>query len=377
MSEFEPTNERGFYQTGSTQPPKSHQGLIAVLLILVILLCGAVTALGLVNIRLFRELTGQNASAQTPVSFSEGQTEEETTLMNRQVRLELKQIPAETASTPYSEKLTLQQIYDKASDSVVLVQVQHLQGTAAGTGVVFSGEGYIVTNASVVEGARSITVQLPDQQLLQAELVGIDHYSDLAVLYVSAKGLTPAEFGDSGVLQVGDPVVTLSEDIADARVFSLDPALIRTDRAFDGETPGGVLLNSYGQVIGINTESSGDEAAAVPSVTIKEVVDQLIASGFVAGRPTIGLMGVELSELYRHYYGWPAGIYVTELTENGPASLAGIEPGDIITAFGGTQVTGTDSMRGALFACEPGQKVTVTVYRDGAAKTLTLTVGQQ
>ena len=393
----------GVYGTGKTNPPKSYGGIIALLLILVIFLSGIASALGILNIRLSRELNGQNDSA-IPMSFSEtedtGSTDpSETTdssaasaseaASQKDVSLDLKDTPESTDNVPQEGGLSLQEIYEKNISSVVSISCESQSGSTSGTGVILSDKGYIVTNCHVVDNAHTITVLLSDDRTFAADLVGADTVSDLAVLYISAENLTPAEFGDSGVLRVGDAVAaigdplgselrgTMTNGIVSAinRDVSVDGrilTLIQTNAALNSGNSGGPLINCYGQVIGINTmkisafvDKAGveDLGFAIPSTTVKEIVDQLIQQGYVSGRPTLGIQGEDVTSFFQHYYNLPMGLYITAVKENSPASQAGIQPGDVLMAVNDTWITKAEDLDSFLYSHEVGDTVTVMIYR--------------
>ena len=206
--------DSGAYGTGRTNPPKKHSGLVAVLLVLVIFLSGIITVLGLLNVRLFRELNIQEEPDQEDalsISFSQEKQDSPETepLPNRQTfcqdtTIDLKTSPKSVSTMPEEGGISLQEIYEKNIPSVVSIRTQFPGGGATGTGVVVSSEGYIVTNSHVVQNAVAISVQLTDNRVLTANLVGQDDISDLAVLYIEADNLQAAEFGNSDSVIVCD-----------------------------------------------------------------------------------------------------------------------------------------------------------------------------
>jgi serine protease Do len=270
------------YQTGSTQPPKSHGGLIAALLVVVIFLCGLVTIMTMMNIRLARQISQQTPAASSPVSFSA--PEEETTLSTTEPlstapettqeptvtsriepdpQLSLHTSPTGVPNVPQQGGLSLQEIYEKSINSVVSISSVSAYGGSTGTGVVLTADGYIVTNAHVIEDAVQVQVILQDKQVLDAAIVGLDEVTDLAVLQVKAEGLTPAEMGDSTSLRVGDTVVAIGDPLGlelsgsmtdgivsainrDITVDGRKMTLIQTNAALNSGNSGGPLINCYG-----------------------------------------------------------------------------------------------------------------------------------
>ena len=386
------------YGTGRTDPPKSHTGILAVLLILVIFLTGIATVLGVLNIRLFRELASHQAEPELPISFTQteaeaDETQPETTLSGAlsesDFRLDLQRSPQEGG-------LSLQEIYAACIPSVVSISTD----CGSGTGVVLSQNGYLVTNAHVVDGAKTIRVRLTDDREFTARILGVDDVSDLAVLDIDATDLTPARFGYSDSLRVGDSVVAIGDPLGselrgtmtngiisainrDVAVDGRTMSLIQTNAALNSGNSGGPLIDCYGQVVGINTLKIGsfvDRAGveglgfAIPSATVKTIVDQLISQGYVSGRPTLGLSGETLSTFYQHYYRMPAGLLITQVDDGGPADQAGIQAGDILMTLGSTSVKDMSTLNSLLSGCQVGDTVQVTIYRSGKQGTLTLTV---
>ena len=393
------------YGTGRTDPPKSHTGILAVLLILVIFLTGIVTVLGVLNIRLFRELASHQVEPELPISFTQTEAETDETqpeatlsgaLSESDFRLDLQRSPQAVENIPQEGGLSLQEIYAGCIPSVVSISTD----CGSGTGVVLSRNGYLVTNAHVVDGAKTIRVRLTDDREFTARIVGKDDVSDLAVLDIDATDLTPARFGDSDSLRVGDSVVAIGDPLGselrgtmtngiisainrDVSVDGRTMSLIQTNAALNSGNSGGPLIDCYGQVVGINTLKIGsfvDRAGveglgfAIPSATVKTIVDQLISQGYVSGRPTLGITGETLSTFYQHYYRMPAGLLITEVESGGPADQAGIQAGDILMTLGSTPVKDMSTLNSLLSGCQVGDTVQVTIYRSGKQGTLELTV---
>jgi len=399
------------WQTGSTQPPKNRGGILALMLILIIFLCGIITLLGVLNIRLFQKLQIQEKN-DPAISFTSSQTEEisevEMTLPETHPLIEdassasmnLYQSPEGVENVPTDGGLSLQQIYEANIDSVVSISCTARSGGSTGTGVIFTEDGYIVTNAHVVDGAASISVQFNDDRILEATLIGSDEISDLAVLRVDAKELKAAQFGDSSTLRVGDTVAAIGDPLGvefrgtytngivsainrDVDVDGRTMTLIQTNAALNSGNSGGPLINCYGQVIGINTMKIGDFASragveglgfAIPSTLVKDVVDQLIVQGYVSGRPTLGISGEALSTFYQHYYRLPAGLYITEVEPGTEAYRKGIENGDILISVDDNRITTMDELKVFLYNSEVGQVVQAVVYRGGQQYLLELTL---
>ncbi len=403
--------DRGTYQTGSTQPPKSHGGIIAVLLTAVIFLCGVVTIMTVLNIRLVRELGQITPDGTSPVSFSAPATTDATTeptqttapdrhRIERDPELTLHSSPTGVPNVPQNGGLSLQEIYEKTIQSVVSISCSGAYHTSTGTGVILTADGYVATNAHVIEGASAVQVILQDKQIFDAVIVGSDEITDLAVLKITAEGLSPATLGDSASLRVGDTVVAIGDPLGlalsgsmtdgivsainrDITIDGRTMTLIQTNAALNSGNSGGPLINCYGQVVGINTMKIGDQMStagveglgfAIPSSTVKDIVNQLIAQGYVSGRPTLGIEGEGLTSFYQLYFHLPSGLQITKLDPNSDAAKQGIQVGDVIIAVNGIRVTSQEALDSMVYACEVGDTVEVTIYRGGRQGTFTLTV---
>lgn len=396
----------GVYGTGSTQPPKSHRAVIALLLVTVIFLGGITTAMSILNIRLFRELHRKEDALTVAYAVQEQATEApesqppetQTAEPARRATMDIQRGAAKTEGA-----LSLQEIYEKNIPSVVSITSQTASGTSAGTGVIVSDAGYLVTNYHVVCRAQSIDVKLTDERKLTASVVGEDPVSDLAVLYIAADGLTPAQFGDSDTLRVGDSVVAIGDPLGvelrgtmtdgivsaisrDVQVDGRTMNLIQTNAALNSGNSGGPLINSMGQVIGINTmkigafaDSSGVEGLgfAIPSATVQEIVNQLLTQGYVSGRPWLGIEGESFSTFYQRFYRIPRGVYITSVQSGSPAGTAGLQSGDIIVSVDGTAVSDMEDLDSMLYAHIPGDTMTLTIYRSGRQGDVTVTLTEK
>ncbi len=404
-----------YYGTGNTEPPKERHGLMALMLILVIFLFGIITVLGILNIRLFQELKLKKQETELSISFTtEATVPPETEDFYQaeaaaevsdvqQSSLQLQQTPQSRENVPVEGGLSLQEIYIRNIPSVVSISCTGYGSGSTGTGVILTEDGYIVTNAHVVDGAGSIEVLLTDDRILSAVLVGSDEISDLAVLQVEAQDLIPAQFGDSAQLRVGDTVAAIGDPLGvkyrgtytdgivsainrDVDMDGRTMTLIQTNAALNSGNSGGPLINCYGQVIGINTlkigaftDSAGVEGIgfAIPSITVKDIVDQLITQGYVSGRPTLGIEGEALSSFYQHYYRLPAGLYITHVNPGSDAHTKGIQDGDMLLSVEGQRITSMDELKSLLFDREVGETVEAIIYRAGERYRVMLTLGEQ
>ena len=400
------------YGTGPTQPPKSRGGIVALMLILIIFLCGIIAVLGILNIRLFSQLKLREEN-ELSISYTPETTvpqataapallEESLPIAETLVPMDLQQSPASVSNVPEQGGMSLQDIYVRNIVSVVSIICNQSGSSSTGTGVILSENGYIVTNAHVVEDAVSVSVQLTDDRQFYAEIVGMDDVTDLAVLRIETENLVPAEFGESASLRVGDTVVAIGDPLGvefrgtytngivsainrDVELDGRTMTLIQTNAALNSGNSGGPLINCYGQVIGINTmkigaftDSAGVEGLgfAIPSATVKDVVEQLVSQGYVSGRPSLGLQGEALSSFYQHYYRLPAGVYITHVEQGSDAHRVGIEEGDLLLSIGDTRVTSYDELRSAILNYAVGDTVEAVIYRGGQQYLVELTLSE-
>ena len=305
--------------------------------------------------------------------------------------------------------MTMQQIAAVASPSVVAITTEQMSSSqtwfggyyvqsGAGSGIIISQDGYILTCAHVVSGATSVKVQLNgSDQSYDATVVGVDSTSDIAVLKVDATGLTPAVIGDSDKLAVGEttvavgnPLGTLSNTVTQGIVSALnrqvtvednDMTLIQTDTSISPGNSGGGLFNANGELIGVvNAKSSYSEAEgigfAIPINTAMDIAQQLIENGAVA-RPVLGvsILDVQDSSTAQQYGVSALGVYVADVTKGGGAEAAGVQRGDRIIAIDDTAVSSTSTVKSYLADKQVGDTVTLQVERDGKVLTLNVTLG--
>lgn len=315
-----------------------------------------------------------------------------------------------TANIDTSKQMTAAEVYAENVNSTVGITTQvttnfwgyTTQSAASGSGFIYSADGYIITNYHVIESASSIKVTLYDGKSYDAQLVGYDESNDVAVLKIDAKDLTPVTIGDSDNLNVGDSVIAIGNPLGEltfsltsGAVSALDREvtmsnnvtmeLIQTDCAINSGNSGGALFNLYGEVIGITNAkysgSSGSGASidnigfAIPINSVRSIVDSIIEKGYVA-KPYIGVMVSDVSD-EAISYGTPAGAAVVSVTEGGPAEKAGLQANDIITAVDGKEISGKSGLSSIIADCAAGDKLTLSVYRQGQTLTVTVTVGEQ
>lgn len=264
-----------------------------------------------------------------------------------------------------------------------------------GSGIIMSEDGYIITNAHVVEGATSLKVMTSDGETYEAQLVGSDTVTDLAVVKIDATGLTAAEFGSSEDLRVADKVMAignpggheLSSSVTIGYVSALNRAIsnnttgytmeyIQTDAAINPGNSGGALINEYGQVVGINSakiSATGYEGLgfAIPIDTAQPIISDLIQYGYVKDRAVLGISGQFIDSMTGRFYGLPQGEYVAQLNSS-EAQASGLQVGDVITAIDGQQLDSESTLRSAILSKKPGDTVTLQVYRSSTQQSATV-----
>ena len=299
----------------------------------------------------------------------------------------------ETTPVTYTTS-DLSPVVANIQDSVVEVYTERVEHSmfygeyvtsGAGSGVIYTDDGYIITNNHVIENARSINVKLHDGTEYQATLVATDEETDLAVIKINATGLLAAVLGDSEELKVGETVIaignplgTLGGTVTTGIVSALSReitvqgqkmTLLQTNTAINPGNSGGGLFNTSGELIGIvNAKSSGDDVEgigfAIPVNVVKGVAQDLILNGYVKGRPSIGIKCVSIeSQRYMRYYNVSSfGVYVDEVTSQS-AVTAGLQSGDLIIGIEGQEIASYTEMKDALTKYKAGDVVTITVLR--------------
>ena len=265
-----------------------------------------------------------------------------------------------------------------------------------GSGIILSADGYIVTNNHVVDGATTVTVLLNTGTEYEAKLIGKDEQTDLAVIKIEpTEQLTVATMGDSNALEVGERVVAIgnpmgleffgsvTEGIVSAvnRSISVDNRtmnLIQTDAAINSGNSGGALINTRGEVIGINSVKvsySGVEGMgfAIPSTEAKDIIADLLEYGYVKGRPVIGIATRDVTNYMAQSYSWPTGVQVMEITSEN-ARNAGLQQGDIITEVNGQKVSDSEELNEIKAKYNPGDVLKMQVYKYATGRTETLEV---
>lgn len=283
--------------------------------------------------------------------------------------------------------------------------------TGVGTGIIMSKDGYIVTNAHVIYDdehgygeASSVQIQMSDEETTyDARIVAYDKEADIAVLKIDADNLTAAEFGDSSSCEVGETVVAIGNPLGlqfqntvtcgiisalDRKVTINDNTmtLIQTDTAINNGNSGGPLINSSGQVIGINSAKmsstySGEATVegigfAIPMSEAKSIVDDLINYGYVTGRPQLGISCQDVTEAVSQAYNIPVGAYIFSVTAGGAADQAGLQPGDVITGIQDQTISTTEELNAVKNQYKAGDTITLTYVRAGETKKVDVTLAE-
>ena len=320
-----------------------------------------------------------------------------------------------TAASSTGTGLTTEQVADLVSPSVVVItteQVVYSQWSwygqnqvesGAGSGVIISSDGYILTCAHVVDGASTITVTIGDKDYT-ATLVGEDTTSDIAVIKIDADGLTPATVGNSdslkvgqSVMAVGNPLGELGGTVTGGMISALNRSvtiqgsssvntmsLIQMDASVSPGNSGGGLFNMNGELVGIvNAKSSSSDAEglgfAIPINDAIKVAQELLENGYVTGRPYLGITYLAVtdaqtaSQLGVNAY----GVYVVEVVKGGPAEKAGLQAGDRIVSVDGTEIASKDDLSTLMQKHAAGDTLSITIARDGQMQTVNVTLGEK
>lgn len=301
------------------------------------------------------------------------------------------------SSLPENTLLTTGEIYEKNAQSLLSIHcITHYQSTLTGIAVVLTQDGYLLTNAHLVDSSSQILVELSDGQLLRAALVGSDPFTDLAVLYIDRDNLTPASFCITGNLQSKEPTYSLdalnAENVADSmrltgifgvtRMLATNQDSLRLVQTYQGADQGPVF-NCMGQIIGLQAgriagyfhpDDTKGLGLIVPSDVIREVVQQLTNTGHIAHRPHLGVEVETVTPMYQQYWHLPEGMLLTHIHPGSSAQAQGLKPGDILLMLDGEPVTDRESLYRLLYSKGLGEQVTAVIYRDQQKFTVKLTV---
>lgn len=336
-----------------------------------------------------------------PDTSSQGKTHDESDYSNKVNKdysgMKLESNPKDAKT---NDSYTAAKASEKVSDSVVGIlcysddapdQADTTTASSQGSGIIFSQDGYVITNAHVIGNSKTayaIRVVTSDGKEYKAGVVGYDSRTDIAVLKMDdAKGLTPATFGDSSQLEVGQDIIVVGNPggldyqntTTKGVISALDRKLstssltkyIQTDAAINPGNSGGPLVNYYGQVVGITTSKIVSETYegmgfAIPSQTVKNIVDTLVKNGYVEGRVKIGISGIAVTSEQASNYNIPQGIYVQSIVSGGPCDGTSLKEGDVITEVDGETITSFADVYAILETHKPGDKIKVKYYNSSS-----------
>jgi S1-C subfamily serine protease len=303
----------------------------------------------------------------------------------------------------------VQEILSRVEPAVVAIRTRTLSlgdflrpvpGEGAGTGFVIGSDGTIVTNNHVVAGAQTIEVVFADDRKMPARVLGRDPTTDLAVLKVDASDLPVATLGDSGVLKVGDDVIAIGNALAleggptvtrgivsaEDRTITAENGVrlehvIQTDTAINPGNSGGPLVNSTGEVVGINTAVAGHAQNIGFSIAInaaKPIIEEL-RQGTTKSRPFLGVKMLTFTPEYAESLGVnvQAGAVVSDVTAGSGAEVAGLRSGDVITSIDGKDVKAAEDVTSAVNAHKPGDEIKVTFHRRDQSQEVTVKLGER
>lgn len=383
--------------------PKNNTGLKVFAAVMTVVFL--VTAAAFAGFILYsRSRTGGDAALDNNISSSSSESRRDGP------QLSLENRPAADEEEYTDGVLSTEEIAAKVRPSVVGIQTYRteypMQVYGTGSGIIMSEDGYIVTNAHVVSGATGgILVILDNNEEYEAEVIGIDEKTDVAVIKIDASNLTAAEFGNSDELVVGERIVAIGNptgmNLAGSvtqgivsglkRLISvtneetnetIEMEAIQVDAAINPGNSGGALINKYGQVVGINSSKMSSTQIegigfAIPISTAKPIVDDLIAYGYVRGRVLLGITYYPVSDAVGAMSGYTPGLWVQSVREDMDAYAKGLRAGDIITQIDGQDVRDSATVKGILSAKKPGDSVKLTVVQQsisGKIKTYTINV---
>lgn len=298
--------------------------------------------------------------------------------------------------------MTVKEISEAVKNSVVEIRTEQASGDSwleeyvtegAGSGVIISKDGYIMTNNHVISNANKITVTTADDKSYEASLVGTDPTNDVAVIKVKANNLVPVTFGNSDQLEVGDLAVAVGNPLGELggtvtagiisatdRELSINGTsmkLLQTDSSINPGNSGGGLFNDDAQLIGlVVAKSSGSDVEglgfAIPVNTAADVAKQLMNKGYVSGQPYSGMTYTEGSSGFDSFFGTSGGTVYIYSVDTSAAKMAGFHAGDVVFAIDGRQITSIDDVSEIITSHKVGDKLTYTIVRDGRTKDLQL-----
>lgn len=380
------------------KPERSNAKPIVISVIISSLVTVLICALAIGAYELFGHRIFKNFSTESTIIFRDGE--------DLRQKIDVNEALANLASDGETP-LSTEEIARKVGPAVVGIVstgeasngffMQNYQ--SSGSGIIISADGYIVTNHHVVENAKQVKVILNTNDEYAAKLIGTDSKTDLAVIKIEAEGLTWASFGSSSGVEVGETVVAIGNPLGmelagtvtkgiisatnrtievDGKVFTL----LQTDAAINSGNSGGALVNCYGEVIGINSvklAASGVEGLnfAIPSDVAKPIIEDLMEVGYVKNRPSIGLIGHDITASEAEAYGLEVGILVFNVIDDSAAKKAGILRGDIIIECQGEKVKTVAELNAVRDRYKAGDEITLKIIRDDDTIDVKVILGQE
>lgn len=367
------------YQSSQALSGRKSKGAAAFGMVVAAVLMFAVIILALFG--LYSIFSNSNKNIDNSQSASSGET---------YPQLNLRDKPADINSNDQSGELSTSQIAAKVGASVVGIATftseNSVVPTNEGSGIIMNAEGHIITNAHVVANATAVSVVMSNGETYPGKIIGLDERMDLAVVKIDAENLSYAEFGNSDQLVVGEKAVAignpggavLAGTVTQGCISAVNRPLktdgltfyyLQTDAAINPGNSGGPLLNSYGQVVGINSSkiiASGYEGIgfAIPINDAKPIVDQIIKNGRVT-RAVIGITGYEITSATSQRNDLPKGIYVSSIKEGTDIATKDVKEGDVVTHINGSAIETFDDINEVLRNKKPGDTITLTIFRDG------------
>lgn len=380
------------YQYSAPQQPKKkasgkkhRTGLAAAVIAIAVILSGTV---GFAGGYLGSQITGSNGTSS-----------------NDKVIYQSVQRTSTNSTTQKTDELSVADVANLTADSVVEIRtesvtngsfMQQFISEGAGSGVIITKDGYIVTNNHVIDGASKITVRLRNGDTYNATLVGKDAKTDIAVIKIDASDLTTAVYGDSSKLVVGEtaiaignPLGELGGTVTSGIISALDRSitidgetmtLLQTNAAINPGNSGGGLFNAYGELVGIvNAKSSGSDIEglgfAIPINTAKPIIEEIMKNGYVSGRISLGIAVLDIpdSQTALSYRLSKTGVYVSQVNNQS----SGFQVGDRIITFNGVAIDDAETLTNAISACKVGQTVSIEVERRNQRYTFELTLQEE
>ena len=395
------------YNAAPTQPPKKPKkrgrGTVPALVLVLCMVMSVALGFGggiLANSYMNRDMV----ETQTPQTTQETQNAQNDNSSSDQNKTQASL--SESVARTDSNALSVSEVAAKVADAVVEISTESVTTSnymqqyvteGAGSGVIVSSDGTILTCNHVIEGANKITVRLRSGESYDATVVAADDASDVAVLKIEATGLTAAPMGDSDALSVGEQTIVIGNPLgalggsittgilsASEREITINNekmTLLQTDAAINPGNSGGGMFDSYGNLIGIVVaKSSGTTIEglgfAIPINTVKDVYEQLMNNGYVTGRAVLGVTMTEQQAVSLGSSSSRAYVIVTAVSENSPAEEAGIQPGDIILSIDDQEVTSAASLKSYIRSCSVGDSVQLVLLRGNNTVTVTATLAE-